>query len=250
MLNRKERIQGAHTSLSPGKTSLPAAGFGLVLLLLTACGGGRPADPVQPGAAAIGDLDIHRRSDMEFFSRLRRPGALYIRPPADLAAGVKASTAVVIAEVTGDRPTRTPGDGDPQPLIGVVLRPVEVLKGRLRPEPKEAVAEFLGGSTADSADPIAELRRTLPRGKAIWFLRWNGKSPRAAKTGATPLPEVDKQYYSLVHMEGGVFVQGPSGILAPTAQRNHSNPTGPSLRNSREKFQKPSELAHRIRTAT
>lgn len=85
--------------------------------------------------SAPADLDHYRPGDVKFFNALQVPGALMAPAPPSIAEGVR------WADV---RYTRTIGSGaDAQQMLGLVLRPSEVLQGKLEPSLKEVVVEFM-----------------------------------------------------------------------------------------------------------
>lgn len=119
----------------------------LVVAPLAGCAADEPETAApESRVPSAAELDNYRPGDLAFFNELKLHGALTFAPPADLAVAARQSTAVVVADVVDVRHTRTiVGDtpSDQVPKIGVVLRPVEVLHGKLRPELAEVVVEFI-----------------------------------------------------------------------------------------------------------
>lgn len=228
---------------------VPSAALAAFASVTTACGGAATSETVAAQVAAD-ELDVHRPGDISFFKRLQMPGALLARPPQDLMAGTKAATAVIIAEVTDVRPTRVVGPpGSDLPLIGVVLRPLETLHGRLQPELKDVIVEYPAPPAVDSPDPASALRASMPQGKSVWFLRWNGAPQPGVKPkpGARPIPQEAKAFYSTVSLDGGMFTQGSRSVVCPTAEESGHQEGVPTMRTHGERIKKLSELAQKIR---
>ncbi|MBB4773915.1 hypothetical protein [Actinomadura livida] len=233
--------------------AMPVAMLITVTSVTAACGNGGGEvtaapqnETARPGATA--GLDTHHPENAAFFERFRMPNALLVGPPENLAAGADAATAVIVAEVADVRRTRVVGPPEARvPMTGVVLRPVETLHGKLRPELKDVVVEFPGEATVDSPDSIAALRASLPQGKAVWFLRWQGTPPPTSKPGAGPIPQESRKFYGVVSLDGGMFVQGPENVVSPIAADSGETAGPPTMRKAGERFDKLSELAKRVR---
>ncbi|TDC91399.1 hypothetical protein [Actinomadura sp. 7K507] len=73
-----------------------------------------------------------------------------------------------------------------------------------------------------------------------------GAPSRDSKPGARPVPEESKAYYNIVHLYGGIFVQGAETVVSP-ATPGSSAPPGPTMRKAGERLKKLSELAEKIR---
>lgn len=190
--------------------------------------------PAAPTAAVAGsptqvramnpaplDLDTYLSTDDSFYSFLRLPGAVMVRPPATLEAGAKSATAVVLATVEDVRKTRDiPADGqyDAAIKVGVVLKITEVLKGKLVPTAPNPVVEFV---MTDESD-LELWRSTLPKGQAVWFLEWLGEN-RLEPGKSTS--EVDKRLYGLISMQG-VLTQGKTSVVSILEESADSPPTG------------------------
>ncbi|TDC62996.1 hypothetical protein E1200_23790 [Actinomadura sp. GC306] len=222
-----------------------------VASMTAACGNGDGAAPqnesTRPNTAA--GLDTHHPGNVAFFKQFRMPNALLVKPPENLAAGADTATAVIVAEVADVRRTRVVGPPEARvPMTGIVLRPVETLHGKLRPELKDVIVEFTGEATVDSPESIAEMRASLPQGKAVWFLRWQGTPPPTSKPGARPIPRESKKFYGVVSLDGGMFVQGAENVVSPIAAESGETAGPPTMRKAGERFDKLSELAKKVRT--
>ena len=232
------------------RKAIVAAGLAASLAgALAACGGAG-----QPQAAPADDLDAYHPGDVDFFSRLAPRNALLAPSPQGLRKGVEQSRVVLVGEVVDVRPTRTVGEpGAQASYMGIVVKPTEILHGKPAAEAPEVVVEFLASPTADDTDPVATAKESLPEGKALWFLHWKGELPKWAtpKPGAQPISEESKRYYSLVHLRGGLALQGEDGVVAPTAEDEHepseagSGP--PNLKSEIRAYKKMSELVAAIR---
>ncbi len=192
----------------------------------TACGAsqepttlGAASAPAGSGAPVTANaiMDRHSAADVAFYESFRMESASSVFHYDTLAEGVRAADAVIIAEVVDVRPTRSIGApdvrGDVVEMTGVVLRPVEVLTGSLRPEfQKELTVEFIGGRSA-------ELEKVMPTGQAMWFLRYK-LSPEpgvSVKPGGPPPPPGEGLYYRVIAPEG-LFAQGPSSVVTPLTE--------------------------------
>ncbi|MFC6884235.1 MULTISPECIES: hypothetical protein [Actinomadura] len=238
----------------PSHRAMPVTLLLAAASVATGCGGDQvtatPHRTAMARGAAVADaeLDAYRSENVRFFNRFRMPGALLVKPPRDLAAGARKATAVIVAEVADVRRTRVVGPSEARvPMTGVVLRPVETLHGRLRPELNEVVVEFLGEATVDSPNPVAALRASLPRGKSVWFLRWQGTPPNVSKPGARPIPAESKAFYDVISLEGGMFTQGARTVVSPIAAESGDPAGPPTMRKDGERLRKLSELAKKVR---
>lgn len=161
--------------------------------------------PVAPAA-----IDRYDPRDLEFYRQFRWEAVLFARPPKDLRTAVEESTAVVLAQIVDVRYTRPIGE-PPIEMSAFVLRPVEVISGRLRPELAGVVEVEFFGLPTDPAG-LAKMRARLPGGLAVWFLRWQGEPAPSRKPGAPTVdPAADFTRYSTVH-PAMVFAQGPAGV--------------------------------------
>jgi len=208
--------------------AIAAAATALLLCGLPACGSAEDTPPIVApvaGPSAQGDLDVPRPADADFFRKFRIM-ASWLPEPEGLAAGVKESTLVLTARVTGVRETRVLGTGgDAHGFVGVTLDPVEILHGAKAEGLDEIVVEFDSPDPANTPAFLADLRASLPRGQALWFLLWKGALPDTAPKTATVDPS-EKPYYRLTHPFGGLAVQGSSGVVAPLADEEHAPPPG------------------------
>ncbi|WP_089253910.1 hypothetical protein [Asanoa hainanensis] len=121
----------------------------------------------------------------------------------DLDEGARASTAVVVARVVDVVITRTfEGEvaDDRFPMIGVVLRPTDVVTGSLPPRAVDRLTvEFIG--TGYDEEEVAKLKRRLPAQPGLWFLRFDDERPRDG-------------FFHVVSPQG-LFVQGTTGVETP-----------------------------------
>ncbi|HEV2890852.1 MAG TPA: hypothetical protein VGX28_10810 [Frankiaceae bacterium] len=169
-------------------------------------GRGRPA-------VAAADLDRYDTAAAPFFARLAgAPGASEAERYGSLRDAYRSAGVVLVAEVTGVRATRSLPEGsrDAVSYVGVVLRPVEVLRGGLREPGAEVVVEFMGDAEA--------VRASMPTGYGVWLLRNKGDLPPGVvpKPGAPALDE--SAYYRLVSSQG-LFVQGATHVVNPVRER-------------------------------
>lgn len=200
---------------------LAAAGAAVTVIALAAgtvvAVGGSPLPPPDAATPASSqpvppaDIDRYDPRDLEFYRRFRWDAVSFARTPKDLRAAVDESTAVILARIIDVRPTRRIGN----PEIGMaafVLQPVEVIAGRLRPELAGVVEVEFFGLPEDPAG-LAELRRSLPNGLALWFLRWQGEPPPDPKPDAPPDTVADPRRYTALHA-AMVFAPGPDGAVS------------------------------------
>ena len=201
-----------------------AATASLLLCGVAACGDERGAPPPVAsavGPSAGGDLDAPRPSDAAFFRRFHLM-ASWLPEPEGLAAGVRESTLVLTARVTGVRETRVLGTGDDtHGFVGVALEPVEILHGSKAQGLGEITVEFDNPDPSGTPALLADLRASLPEGQALWFLLWKGMLPPTAKKDVRVNPD-EKAYYRLIHPFGGLAIQGPSGVVTPLADADHA----------------------------
>jgi hypothetical protein len=222
-----------------------AAGVGVVL-------GEEPAPRVgdRPTAAssppvAPSAIDWYDPRDLEFYRQFRWGDAIELaRPPKDFRTAVELSTAVVLAHIVDVRYTRRIGE-PPIEMSAFVLRPVEVISGRLRPELGGVVEVEFFGLPTDPAG-LAAMRARLPMGPAVWFLRWQGEPAPSRKPGA-PLvdPAAELTRYSTVHPTM-VFVPGPDGVNSAFFL-NQPSYTGRGAPREALRFSRLSELVADLR---
>jgi hypothetical protein len=199
----------------------------LVATSLSACGqnAATTAAPTKvaavsaPLSAVVSKAPASAR-DLRFYSRLRPgPAALVVHPPASLAAAYDDATATILAQVVDVRPGRSIADLN---FIVVELQTREVLQGALRTELRgKVLVEFPAAFLPDSTAPMVEqMLADIPKGQAVWLLRWEGEPPPVRKPGAGKGmdPSVDPTLYVTVHPNAGVFVQGASRVISATAQ--------------------------------
>jgi len=162
-----------------------------------------PAATVSAGPSA-GSVDLHRPGDLGFYATFNMDGVEGAEHFDDLDAGTAASTVVVVARVVDIVVTRTSqGEAADFPMVGVVLRPTDVVAGTLPPGSADRLTvEFVGDSTTDD-ERIAMLKRRLPAQPGLWFLHHK-------KDGA---PE-ERGYFRTVSPQG-LFVQGNQRVETP-----------------------------------
>jgi hypothetical protein len=188
-----------------------AAGVGVLV-------SGAPAPRVVDRPTAASSLPVARSTidrydprDLTFYRQFRWGDAIELaRPPKDLRAAVQKSTAVVLAQIVDVRGTRNVGE-PPIEMSAFVLRPVDVISGRLRPELAGVVEVEFYGLPTDPAG-LAAMRASLPEGLAVWFLRWQGEPAPNPKPGAPPASAAaDLTRYTTVH-PAMVFTAGSDGV--------------------------------------
>ncbi|MFG1913463.1 hypothetical protein [Micromonospora sp. NPDC048898] len=168
------------------------------------------------------------------------------RQPPTLAAAYDEATATVLAEVKGVRKGRVLKDLQ---WVAVELRVIEVLSGNLRPElGKKVDVEFPVEFLPEPVDPVVDaMRSTLPKGPAVWLLQWEGSLATPTKPGAPSNPSVDLSMYVTVHPNTGVFIQGPQGVVAATAQEKHDGLSARGAEAEGQRFATVNELADHVR---
>ena len=124
----------------------------------------------------------------------------------DLDAGTRAATVVVVARVVDVVVTRIfQGEiaDDRFPMIGLVLRPTDVVAGTLPPEFGDRVTVEFVGATGSDEEEVAKLKRRLPAQPGLWFLHLKGEG----------LPE-ERGFFRPISPQG-LFVQGNQGVETP-----------------------------------
>ncbi|HWS31843.1 MAG TPA: hypothetical protein VN408_03765 [Actinoplanes sp.] len=214
------------------KPSITAVALGAAAVLLSSCAA--PAavpEPVAitPAAVAAGT---------GFFDPLRPGPAMDLKaPPATLKDAYTQTTVVVEADVTGVRVGREIGD---MSSVIVTLAPVRVLRGALRPALPVEV-EFGPVFEPDDVARVATTMDAARPGRGVWLLRWQGEPAPHRKPGVTATdPTADLRLYRTVHLQCGVFVQGPEHVEAPSA-RDDGERAGPRI--EAERFATLAELA-------
>ncbi|MFC7216847.1 hypothetical protein ACFQLX_01470 [Streptomyces polyrhachis] len=196
-------------------------------------------------------------SAAEFYAPLAFGGSMReVEHYDSLADAADAADAVVIAEVAGVKETRLiEGDGsDRLSMLGVVIRPVEVLRGSLpASDEEELTVEFIGGS-ADLDQTVAEMKAALPEGRSVWFLRAKAEEGKRhldelKQAGTTPSDqelaaiEGDKPYYRVVSSQG-LFVEEGANVVNPVAAEDAE--ADPMITEG-EKYTELSELVAHVR---
>lgn len=192
---------------------------------------GSSVDPVvgADGGSGSNRIQLERSldaDDLAFFDPTVLAGALLTPPPRDLAEGVDVSTTVLVAEIVDVRATRVlvgETENDRLEMLGLVLRPAEVVHGQLLNQQNEVVVEFLVAIDRDKA--IAAMRPALPQGLAVWFLN-------EADIGELQVVDDEpaaaaEQYYNVIHLQAGVFVQGSGHVVAGPWQGEPVEPREP-----------------------
>ena len=224
---------------------------------LTGCGQGvantaapTRAPAVSGQASAFSSYAPASARDLRFYSPLRPGGAAVdlVRQPASLAAAYDEATATILAQVADVRPGRTIKDLQ---FIVVELQTTEVLQGALRPELRgKVLVEFPVAFLPDSTAPmVKQMLADIPKGQAVWLLRWEGEPPPTSKPGAGKDPTVDPANYHTVHPNAGVFVQGPNRVISATAQPSEDGTpnTATDAQAEAEKFASLADLAAHAR---
>jgi hypothetical protein len=215
---------------------------------VAACAGDQPAGSDQNPAvtgARPGDtagLDVYRAADNRFYLQLVPEGAVLTRPPADVHDAVKEASAVVVAEIADVKLTRMVADTQ---MVGLVLRSPEVLQGSLKHGTGNVVVEFLFGRPDEASQALSDLKSTLPAGKAVWFLRWQGEQPKVQKPDRPKSTVGDPALYNVLHMHA-VFVQGQTRVVSAFTEPEDAAPTV-GVAASASKHAKLSDLVREVR---
>ncbi|GFH38026.1 hypothetical protein [Streptomyces pacificus] len=173
-----------------------------------------------------------------------------------LEAAAEAASAVVTAEVVDIRTTRViKGEGsDRLYMIGVVVRPVEILDGALgETSQQQLTVEFIGGGE-DPTAAVEQMKASLPEGESVWFLRSKAEEGERhlgelKQAGRTPSPdevkaiEGDKPYYRVVSSQG-LFVQEGQEVTNPIVSEDE---TSDAMVVEGEKYDKVTNLADHVR---
>ncbi|GAB3672359.1 hypothetical protein GCM10027589_41810 [Actinocorallia lasiicapitis] len=218
---------------------------------IAVAGCGRDSAPRSPAV----EVSAATASDgAGFFAKFRLEGARWHRAPAGLPDATKKARLVALAEVADVRSTRTIGEGNnAQPMIGIVLKNVEIIKGRPAPGLKEIVVELPGSPIVGSPEVVTALKSSLPQGRALWFLNWMGELPKGTKPkpGAPAPREEDKRFYCVIHPSGGLTVEGPDGLVTPLAEQDEAdNKTQrQDLRHDISRYQNLKDLVAAVREA-
>lgn len=245
-----------------GRRSLPSRGQYLRLgsvaaaVVLVAVG-------ITLGLQLIGDQSEtgyeYRATDVAFFEHIQFGGGTReAEHYKTLDAGGRAASAVVVAEVVDATHTRTISgeeSWDQLHMIGVVIRPVEVLRGNLPAEfSQQLVVEFM--TSVDPKNSVAELRTRLPEGRSVWFLRSKAEEVKrieqsAMQSGKELSPsdrarfEVEKEFYRLTSSQG-LFVQGRQHVVNPIANPHEAHED--TMLSEGESFDRLGELVAAIRS--
>jgi hypothetical protein len=215
---------------------------------LAACAGDESASSDRrPAATAArpGDatgLDVYRAADSQFYLRLVPEGAVLTRPPANLNEAVKEASAVVVAEIADIKLTRIVADTQ---MVGLVLRSPEVLQGSLKHGTGDVVIEFLFGRPDEASQALSGMKSSLPAGKAVWFLRWQGEPPKVQKTDRPKSTVGNPDLYNVLHLHA-VFLQGQNGVVSAFREPDEPAPTE-GVAASVSKHAKLSDLVRDVR---
>lgn len=226
--------------------------IGAAACILAGCG----LDTVESDQSMLHPMDRTYAGDARFYAALQPgPGFVAVRPAESLDRAEAESTVAVLAEVKDVIPLDFyPDDSGPadEPAgrgvqtMGIVLRPVEVLSGALRPELADVTVEFLAGPLPFGPDQKSQLAPLLPKGQSIWFLRWQGQR-RAGVPASVPINDRGLGRYALVSFES-VFTQGLDGaVRAPIAAYENMGSHDGDVVAEAAGFQRMTELAEAIR---
>ena len=205
---------------------------------------------VSAQASAVSSYAPASARDLRFYSPLCPcgPAIELTRQPVSLAAAYEEATATVLAQVVDVRPGRSIADLQ---FIVVELQTTEVLQGALRPELRgKVLVEFPAAVLPDSTAPMVEqMLADIPKGQAVWLLRWEGELAPHRKPGVGMDPTADPTLYVTVHPNAGVFVQGPNRVISATAQSLQGAPpeTVTGAQAEAEKFAALADLAAHAR---
>ncbi|MGH9023644.1 MAG: hypothetical protein ACRDV9_11185 [Acidimicrobiia bacterium] len=218
-----------------------------VLLGATILGAGCGADSSQRGRAAAekarsiepasevrdaAGLDAFFVEDEAFFRNFSYVGTLEAERYGELESAARQATTVVVATVSDIKPTRVignPKEGIAE-YVGVVLRPREVLVGTLPEHHRhELVVEFLGSRSSSE-----DLRRSLPQGQSVWFLR--NKADFSTEEKVNPPATDESGFYRLISSQG-LFIQGSDHVVNPVRERE-----GPEIGETPENAERRSHL--------
>lgn len=172
-----------------------------------ATGSGAPTGSAGPTASGGTDaLDLRRSGDLSFYQLFNQDGADWVHLYGDLDEGIRASTVVVVARVVDVVVTRFfQGEAadDRFPMIGLVLRPTDVVAGALPPEFGDRVTVEFVGATGSDEEEVAKLKRRMPAQAGLWFLHLKSQG----------LPE-ERGFFRPISAQG-LFVQGNQGVETP-----------------------------------
>ncbi|MDT0489225.1 hypothetical protein RM717_01735 [Streptomyces griseus] len=198
-----------------------------------------------------------QRSASAFFEPVRFGTSMRETERYDsLKAAAEAASAVVTAEVVDVRTTRVieGEESDRLYMIGVVIRPVEILNGALDEASRQQLTvEFIGGSE-DPAAAVERMKSTLAEGESVWFLRSKAEEGKhhleeLKQAGSTPSPDVveaiegDRPYYRVVSSQG-LFVQEGQEVVNPLVSEDE---TSNVVVTEGEKYDKVANLADHVR---
>jgi len=216
-------------------------------VVTTGCGGesvsGTNAAPIAPAAD---EIDLYQPGAADFYRSFRMEGARSAEYYETLKEAVPAASAVVVAEITGIKQTRIiQGEmaDDRLPMIGVILRPVDVLAGQLPPEfAAELTVEFIG---SDDPATLDRLKADLPAGhRGLWFLRHKTAGiPGKAPVRVQP---AEAAYFRTVSPQG-LFVQGPSTVDSPLVETDGDVGRLDDMSAEGRRFTRLSELVGEVR---
>ncbi|BBH71319.1 hypothetical protein ACTI_80040 [Actinoplanes sp. OR16] len=166
--------------------------------------------PAQSRAAVSSATPAPVSTAGEAFYRALRPGpaAMLTRQPKSLAAAFAESTAVVVAEVTAVTEGRLIGD---MQTAVVDLDVIRVLHGDLQPGLPDTRVEFGVSFLPEPIAPlVGRMHADVPRGPAVWLLKWQGRPAPDRKPGAPRRdPTADLGLYNIVHYNCAILVDGP-----------------------------------------
>jgi hypothetical protein len=200
-----------------------------------------------------------KQSALAFFEPLRfGTGMREVEQYDSLDAAAEAASAVVMAEVVDVRMTRViEGEGgDRLYMIGVIVRPVEILDGALgEASQQQLTVEFTGGGE-DPAAAVEQMKSQLPERESVWFLRSKAEEgerllEELKQAGRTPSADWvravkgDRPYYRVVSSQG-LFVQDEQDVINPIVGEDGTSDT---MVAEGEKYDEVSHLADHVREA-
>ncbi|MFD4142914.1 hypothetical protein [Streptomyces sp. NPDC058572] len=249
----RPRPRHRRTTLVVAATAATAAAVTAALvtgpqLLDRGSSGGRPVASDRPPSKKAPSP-----SDAAFFDRLRSTGlADEVERYDSLGQAARAASAVVVGEVVGVRPTRRAHGIQ---MIGVTIRPVEVVAGTLPEGFRKRVTVEFTGSPHEMADGVNGMKLQLPKGRSVWFLRSKAeegerfveeriRSGEPVTAEDRRVLEGDRPYYRLVCSQG-LFIQGDGHVVNPVI--GHGRDDDPLSREA-EKYPDVAALSTYLRT--
>jgi hypothetical protein len=234
--------------------------FSLTVALGTTACTGSAADTAGSATGGAGadstGLPPLRGDGLAFFDPTVLAGALLAPPPDDLEHGIDLSTAVILGTITDVRATRTlvgETENDQLDMLGVVVKPTEIIHGALATGLEEIVVEFATGGDRDTI--ITAMRSSLPTGAGVWFVREAdiGQLRVIGSEVTTPA----EPYYNVTDLRAGVLADGDGQVVTgpwrdePAEPREQGEPVSPvlqSMKTHAESFATLQDLVTYLRT--